>query len=68
MFAVSAIRDAFNTSGELSAAVELRRLIPGVPMDRARQCAMQIAGWQPIPDAPALPANVVPGLRRRTMP
>jgi hypothetical protein len=61
MFAVTeaeaaAIREAWNTGGELSAAVELRRLFPGIDdMARARECAMMIVGWSPI--APSPPAK-----------
>ena len=55
MFVVSeveaaAIRTAFDQGGELSAAVELRRLFPGVTdMAEARECARTIAGWKPLP-------------------
>lgn len=51
----AAIRAAFDRGGDLSAAVELRRLFPGV-MDtaKARECAQTIAGWKP------LPANLQP--------
>jgi len=45
----TAIRRAFEESGELAAAVELRRLFPGVPHERARECARIIAGWSPLP-------------------
>jgi hypothetical protein len=39
--------------GELSAAVELRRLFPGISdNDKARDCARTIAGWQPLPPLP----------------
>jgi len=54
MFLVSesdatAIRDAFDQGGELSAAVELRRRFPGIAdNEAARACARTIAGWQPI--------------------
>lgn len=57
MFLVSeveaaAIRAAFDRGGELSAAVELRRLFPGITdNDNARRCALIIAGWQPLPEA-----------------
>jgi hypothetical protein len=44
------IRAAFVQGGELSAAVELRRLFPGISdNDKARACARAIAGWQPLP-------------------
>jgi len=49
------IRAAFDQGGELSAAVELRRLFPGITdNDHARRCAMSIAGWAPVP-APPIP-------------
>jgi hypothetical protein len=47
------IRSAFRQGGELSAAIELRRLFPGVhDNDRARDCARAIAGWKPLPSVP----------------
>jgi len=55
MFVVSeaeadVIRAAFDRGGELSAAVELRRLFPGVTdIADARECARTIAGWKPLP-------------------
>jgi hypothetical protein len=58
MFVVSeieaaAIRTAFEQSGELAAAVELRRLFPGVTDNaEARECARVIAGWMPLPPQP----------------
>jgi hypothetical protein len=58
MFVVSeaeaaAIRAAFDRGGELSAAVELRRLFPGVTDNtQARACARTIAGWKPLPVRP----------------
>jgi hypothetical protein len=54
MFVVSeaeaaAIRAAFEQRGELSAAVELRRLFPAVTdTAQARACARTIAGWKPL--------------------
>jgi hypothetical protein len=54
MFVVSeveaaAIRTAFEQGGELSAAVELRRLFPGITDTmEARACARTIAGWKPL--------------------
>jgi hypothetical protein len=60
MFVVSeaeaaAIRAAFDRGGELSAAVELRRLFPGVTdLAEARDCARTIAGWEPLPVKPRL--------------
>jgi hypothetical protein len=44
----AAIRAAFAGGGELAAAVELRRLFPGV-MGEARVCARTIASWAPLP-------------------
>ena len=45
----AAIRTAFDRGGELSAAVELRRLFPLITdMAEARQCARTIAGWKPL--------------------
>ena len=56
----AAIRTAFDQGGELSAAVELRRLFPGVSdLVKARAWARTIASWKP-PSVP--PAKVV---RRR---
>ena len=41
-----AIRAVFEQQGELSAAIELRRLFPGVTDNaKARECARTIAGW-----------------------
>ena len=49
----NAIRAAFDQRGELSAAVEMRRLFPGITDDtEARECARTIAGWKPQPEAP----------------
>ena len=65
MFVVSeaeaaAIRAVFEQRGEFAAAVELRRLFPGVTdNDKARECARTIAGWQPLP-----PVKRPPRLRR----
>jgi hypothetical protein len=61
MFAVSeadaaAIRDAFEHGGELAAAVELRRLFPGLANnENTRLCARSIASWQPLPVPPVKP-------------
>ena len=55
MFAVTeaeaaAIRTAFERGGEFAAAVELRRLFPGVTDNaEARECARTIAAWKPLP-------------------
>ncbi len=59
MFCVSeaeaaAIRDAYEREGEFSAAIELRRLFPGITDNaHARTCARMIAGWMPFPEPPA---------------
>ena len=55
----AAIRAAFDRGGELSAAVELRRLFPGVTDNaQARECARIIAGWKPLPlHPPGLPRS-----------
>jgi hypothetical protein len=55
MFIVSpddaaAIRTVFEEKGEMSAALELRRLFPGITDNvKARACARTIAGWTPRP-------------------
>ena len=47
------IRTAYDQGGELLAAVELRRLFPGIKNhDDARRCALMIAGWTPLPATP----------------
>jgi hypothetical protein len=59
MFVVSeaeaaAIRAAFEQRGEFAAAVELRRLFPGVTDTvQARECARAIAAWKPLAVEPA---------------
>ena len=66
MFVVSeadaaAIRAAYEQDGDLSAAIELRRLFPGITDNaRARECARTIAGWTPLP----VPPKVKPASRR----
>jgi hypothetical protein len=60
----AAIRVVFEQQGEFAAAVELRRLFPGVLDNReARECARAIAGWKPLP-VPRRPARPRPGKRR----
>jgi hypothetical protein len=50
--AATAIRTAYEQDGELSAAVELRRLFPGITENAAaRECARTIASWKPLPAA-----------------
>jgi hypothetical protein len=52
MFVVSeaaATRTAFDQGGEFAAAVELRRLFPGVTANAdAGECARAIAAWKPL--------------------
>jgi hypothetical protein len=49
----AAIREAYETGGELSAAIELRRRFPGITDNaKAREQARAIAGWQPLPSRP----------------
>jgi hypothetical protein len=49
----AAIREAYETGGELSAAIELRRRFPGIIDNaKAREQARIIAGWTPLPDRP----------------
>jgi hypothetical protein len=44
------IRTAYEQRGEFSAAVELRRLFPGITDNaQARECARTIASWRPQP-------------------
>jgi hypothetical protein len=50
--AATAIRTAYEQEGELSAAIEVRRLYPGITDNaEARACARTIAGWTPRPAA-----------------
>jgi hypothetical protein len=55
MFVVSeveaaAIRTAYEQRGEFSAAMELRRLFPGITDNaHARECVRTIASWRPLP-------------------
>ena len=47
----AAIRAVFDEEGELSAAFELRRRVPGITDNaKARACARTIAGWKPLPE------------------
>jgi hypothetical protein len=46
----AAIRAAFEQGGEFAAAVELRRLFPGITDNaEALECARTIAAWKPLP-------------------
>jgi hypothetical protein len=57
------IRDLFEQEGELPAAIELRRLFPGITDNAmARAHVRTIAGWQPAPQ----PASVTRLTPRRT--
>jgi hypothetical protein len=48
------IRAAYHERGEFAAAVELRRLFPGLAdNENTRICARTIAGWEPPPLIPA---------------
>jgi hypothetical protein len=50
--AAAAIRTAYEQEGELSAAIEVRRLFPGITDNaEAGACARTIAGWKPLPAA-----------------
>jgi hypothetical protein len=52
--AAAAIRTAYEQEGELSAAVELRRLFPGITDNAAaRECVRSIGRWKPLPAAAA---------------
>jgi hypothetical protein len=47
------IRAIFHERGEFAAAVELRRLFPGIwNAEQARECVRIIAGWRPLPRRP----------------
>ena len=68
MFVVSdaeaaAIRAVYEQRGEFAAAIELRRLFPGVTDNaQARECARTIAGWKPLRPVKRMPKP--PRLRR----
>jgi hypothetical protein len=58
-----AIRTTFEQRGEFAAAIELRRLFPGITDNtRARECARTIAGWRPLP-RPATAGQATPQRR-----
>ena len=49
----AAIRTVCQERGEFAAAIELRRLFPGITNNaQARECARTIAGWKPLPLRP----------------
>jgi hypothetical protein len=65
MFVVSdadaaAIRAIFHQRGELSAAVELRRLFRGLSPETARECVRTIASWEPRSGRQLCPARLGP--------
>ena len=62
----AAIRAAFEQGGELSAAIEVRRLFPGITDNaQALACARIITGWKPLP-APVTPLKTAkPGKTAR---
>ena len=69
--AASTIRTAYEQGGELSAAIEVRRLFPGITDNaKARDCARTIAGWKPLPEAACkiTPLRPPPGRDRSTKP
>ena len=46
----AAIRTVYEQRGEFAAALELRRLFPGITDNaQARKWARSIAGWKPLP-------------------
>ena len=56
----AAIRAAFDRGGEFSAAMELRRLFPGITdTAQARECARTVAAWKPmgLPLRPVRPSS-----------
>jgi hypothetical protein len=51
---IVAIREVYDRDGEFAAAVELRRLFPGIPDNAmARENVRAIVGWKPLPKAAA---------------
>ena len=52
---ITAIRTAYAEGGELAAAVELRRLFPGIDRSAAPACARSIANMVPLPPVPGKP-------------
>jgi hypothetical protein len=70
MFVVSetdaaAIRTVFEQEGELSAAIEVRRLFPGVTDNaQARAHARTIAGWKTRPGPVSPVTRLHPGKHR----
>jgi hypothetical protein len=57
----AAICIAYEQRGEFSAAIELRRLFPGIADNaQARECVRTIASWKPLPK-PLRPAGLRAG-------
>jgi hypothetical protein len=64
----AAIRAILHEKGEFSAAVELRRLFPGIRnIEQARDCARAIAGWRPLPKR-LRPVRLRPGKKLAVTP
>ena len=62
----AAIRAVYEQRGEFAAAVELRRLFPGITDNaQARECARTIAGWKPLPLRPV--KRTLPPLSRQSI-
>ena len=60
----AAIRAVYEQRGEFAAAIELRRLFPGITDNaQARECARTIAGWKPLPLRPVKRMPKAPRLR-----
>jgi hypothetical protein len=52
---IATIQAALESSGELGAAVELRRLFPGIgDIAQARRCVQIIATWKPVQPQPKI--------------
>jgi hypothetical protein len=61
----AAIRAVFEQRGEFAAALELRRLFPGITDNaQARECVRTIASWKPLTLRPVKRMLKVPRLRR----
>ena len=56
---IASIHAAFDAGGEFAAAVELRRLFPGISdLQKARECARTVLTWRrPAPAASGTPAG-----------
>ena len=57
----AAIRTVYETEGELSAAIEVRRRFLGITdNEKARACARSIAGWTPLAERAATVTTLRP--------